>query len=396
MAVKQTLVREEAVRPQPETEPRPADQGGPPADQGGPPALFGPALVSVVMALRGLGANKLRSVLTMLGVIIGVGAVIIAIAIGQGSREAVAESIQRLGTNVLSVRPGQQRRGAISFGFGSSSTLVLEDAAAILRSCPSVGRVSPEVSQSSQVKYENKNTNVTVNGTGEAYPLISNHAPQTGRYFTEQDVQGPAGVRRPRPDDGHRPVRPAVADRQVHPDRRPELRGDRLVKEKGSQGFRGNPDDSVYVPVTTAMRRLFGMENLRGITCQRALVRADEPGAAGDRNRAAPAAQDHRRQRGGLHHLQSGGACRDAERAAGHLLVADHVSGDRVPGGGRHRHREHHAGVGDRKDARDRRPQNHRGAPARHPFAVFVLERCSCHSSAGCSASSSASSGPTW
>src|SRR5437867_68659 len=93
-------------------------------------------MVSITMALRGLTANKLRSFLTMLGVIIGVGAVIIAIAIGTGSRQAVAESMQKMGTNILTVMTGQQRRGGIVSGFGSASTLKLEDAAAILRNSP--------------------------------------------------------------------------------------------------------------------------------------------------------------------------------------------------------------------------------------------------------------------
>src|SRR5881227_1023642 len=130
--------------------------------------------VAITMAMRGLSANKLRSFLTMLGVIIGVGAVIIAIAIGQGSRAAVAESIQKLGTNVLSVMPGQQRRGNVSFGFGSINTMKLEDAAAILKNCPSIAKVSPSVNRNAQVKYLNKNTSTTINGTGEDYPEISN------------------------------------------------------------------------------------------------------------------------------------------------------------------------------------------------------------------------------
>src|SRR5262249_17336545 len=116
-------------------------------------------LLTAEMAWRGLGANKLRSFLTMLGVIIGVGAVILAISIGQGSRQAVAESIQRLGTNVLTVFPGSQRAGGISFGGGSSQTLKLADADAILKQCPSVQHVVPTVNRSLQVKYKDKNDN---------------------------------------------------------------------------------------------------------------------------------------------------------------------------------------------------------------------------------------------
>jgi putative ABC transport system permease protein len=219
------------------------------------------------MALRGLSANKLRSFLTMLGVIIGVGAVIVAIGIGQGSREAAAESIQKLGTNVLTVFPGQQRRGSVSFGFGSVNTMKLEDAAAVLRGCPSVARVSPGVNSNAQVKYKGKNTNTAINGTGEHYPVISNHDIKYGRYFNASEVKslkrvavlGSTTAR----DlfDQENPVGKSIRIKGVSF----EVVG--LFKEKGGQGFR-NPDDSVYVPVTTAMRRLFGMENIRSITCQ--------------------------------------------------------------------------------------------------------------------------------
>ncbi len=146
-------------------------------------SLFGPILVSIDMALRGLSA-----VLTMLGVIIGVGAVIIAIAIGQGSKGAVTAAIQRLGTNVLTVRSGSLNHGCIGFGAGSAQTLVPNDAKAILKECPLVLRVSPEVMQGGQVKYENQNTNVTVYGTGESYPQIGNHPVQYGRFFTAEEI----------------------------------------------------------------------------------------------------------------------------------------------------------------------------------------------------------------
>jgi putative ABC transport system permease protein len=224
-------------------------------------------MITIITAFRGLSANKLRSFLTMLGVIIGVGAVIIAVAIGQGSREAVAESIQRLGTNVLTAFPGQQRRGGVSFGFGSINTMKLDDADAILRGCPSVARVSPQVNRISQVKYKNKNTSVTINGTGEHYPFISNHPIQEGRYFTQADVKSYKRVA----------VLGSTTAKDLFDYQSPVGKTIRiagqsflvigLLREKGGQGFR-NPDDAVYVPVTTAMRRLFGMENIQSITCQ--------------------------------------------------------------------------------------------------------------------------------
>ena len=225
------------------------------------------SLVNLTMALRGLTANKLRAFLTMLGVIIGVGAVIIAIAIGQGSRAAVAASLQQLGTNVLTVFAGQQRSGGIGQGLGSSNAMKLADADAILHGCPSVGRVSPQVNKSAQIKYKDSNTSTTVNGTGTDYPLISNHPIQSGRYVNADDVrslrrvavlgsttatnlfgtQSPVG----------KTIKVAGQNFQVIG----------LLRSKGGQGFR-NPDDGVYVPVTTAMRRLFGLQNIQTITCQ--------------------------------------------------------------------------------------------------------------------------------
>ena len=231
-----------------------------------PPSGGATAGTSVHMALRGLGANKLRAILTMLGVIIGVGAVIVAIAIGQGSREAVFESIQKLGTNVLTVRTGQQRRGQISFG-GQNNTLTLADAEAILKQVPTIQRVSPTVDRNLQIKYNNKNTNVTVNGSGEFYPVISNHPVAKGRYFNASEIRSYKRVA----------VLGATTakdlfDRQSPLGKTVRIGGQNfevigLLKEKGGMGFR-NPDDAVYVPVTTAMRRLLGVENITGITCQ--------------------------------------------------------------------------------------------------------------------------------
>lgn len=224
-------------------------------------------MMTMLMALRGLSANKLRSFLTMLGVIIGVGAVIIAIAIGQGSQVAAAENLQRLGTNVLTVLPGQQRRGQVSFGAGSSNKLTLDDAEAIQKNCPSISSVSSTVNQSAQVKYLSKNTNTSVNGTGEQYPYINNHDIAEGRYFTAAEIKSKRlyavlGSTTARDLFGlQSPINKKISVKGVG------FTVIGLFKEKGGLGFR-NPDDSVYVPVTTAMRRLFGVTNIRSITCQ--------------------------------------------------------------------------------------------------------------------------------
>ncbi|MDR3688300.1 MAG: ABC transporter permease [Fimbriimonas sp.] len=223
--------------------------------------------VSVMMAMRGVNANKLRAFLTTLGIVIGVGAVIVAIGIGEGSKQAVAASLKNLGTNTLTVMPGQQKNGAISMGFGTKSTLKLTDAEAILKRCKDVLNVSPQVSQGAQVKAGDKNDNVTVNGVGVNYPTIENHIVEHGRFFTEDenrkrrrvavlgattasDIFGGA-------DPINRTIRVAGQSFQVIG----------VLKKKGGVGPR-NPDTGVYVPLMTAMKRLFGLEYVQTITCQ--------------------------------------------------------------------------------------------------------------------------------
>jgi putative ABC transport system permease protein len=230
-----------------------------------PAAGFNP--ISVLMALHGLGANKLRAFLTMLGVIIGVGAVIIAISIGQGSRQAVAESLQRLGTNMLTVRAGQARQGGVSLGAGSVTTLKPDDAEAILAGCPSILRVSPQVSRSQQIKYLDNNDNVNVNGQGTDYPLINNHVLQQGRFFTATDValENRVVVLGSNAWQTLFEGQPAVGQFMRVAGQRFQVVG--VFQSKGGSGWR-NPDDDVYIPYTTAMRRVFGTKELQSITCQ--------------------------------------------------------------------------------------------------------------------------------
>ena len=223
--------------------------------------------VTLLMAWRGLGANKMRSFLTMLGVIIGVGAVIIAIAIGQGSKAAVTEAIGKLGTNVLTVFPGSQRSGGISFGGGSSVTLKPADAEAILKGAPSVAKVSPTVNRNAQIKFKDKNTNASVTGTGDGYPTISAHSVQLGNYFTSGDI---ASLRRVAVLGSNAATN--LFDKLSPIGKNIQINGQNftvvgVLKSKGGTGFR-NPDDAVYIPYSTAMRRLFGMQNLNSITVQ--------------------------------------------------------------------------------------------------------------------------------
>ncbi len=218
-------------------------------------------LVSITSAFRGLTTNKLRSFLTMLGVIFGVAAVIVAVALGQGSRDAAVRRFQNLGTTTLTILPGRQSKSGISFG--SVSTLKLTDATAILRGCPTVRRVSPEKSSMLQVKNGNKNTNTTVFGCGADFPLIRHFKFKEGKFFNDADTKAKRSV--------------CILGYQAYKDlfgsgpcvgQRVYIKGQNFLIlgvfiERGGGGFI-NEDDRVYVPINTALRRLFGSENVLG------------------------------------------------------------------------------------------------------------------------------------
>lgn len=210
-------------------------------------------------AFRGITSNKLRSFLTMLGVIFGVAAVIVAVALGQGSRDASMRRFQRLGTTTLTVMPGRQNRGGVSFG--SVSTLSLMDIPAIQRGAPSIRRISGEKSGFLQVKYGNKNSNTSVYGTFPDFPLIRRFVLKEGRYFTDDENRSKRAVC----VLGHGAYKDlfgggSAVGQKVY------IKGSSFTvigvfAERGGGGFI-NEDDRVYVPVLTSLRRLFGGEGV--------------------------------------------------------------------------------------------------------------------------------------
>jgi putative ABC transport system permease protein len=222
---------------------------------------------SVRVALHGLASNKLRSLLTMLGIIIGVGSVIAMMAIGQGANEAARASLRAMGTNTLTLFTGQQRRGGINFGAGTITTLKPEDAVAIVKECPAVKAIAQEHSGNVRVKYQSQNTSTTLLGTTPEYPGIRNFTLATGRFFTESDVRRRAKVA----------VLGASIQETLFGNLSPigkslKVNGQsfRVIgsfKAKGGTGWR-NPDDQIWAPVTTSMRRVFGKDYLSGMSIQ--------------------------------------------------------------------------------------------------------------------------------
>lgn len=153
-------------------------------------------LIVFRVAFRALARNKMRSALTMLGVIIGVGSVIAMVSIGQGAQASVQEQIASVGTNLLFVRAGSQNTGGVRSGTdqGGTNTLTVEDIEAIKREVPSVGMASPSVMNRSQIVFGNQNWNTQIQGVSEQYLDIRKWKMQSGTFFTEADVRTAARV----------------------------------------------------------------------------------------------------------------------------------------------------------------------------------------------------------
>ena len=226
---------------------------------------------NVIVALQGIAANKLRAALTMLGIIIGVMAVILGTAIGNGSREQVLERIQALGSNSMTIFSGQQKKGGVSFGFGSTQTLKMTDVTAIRKNCPHVIAVAPQLQRNAQVKYLNQNTSTTILGTSPEFLQIAVFQVETGQFFTDKDIRSMRKVC----------VIGKTTATALFGDSTPIGKSVRiqgisfkivgLMALKGSAMF-GDPDDRVYIPVTTAQKMVFGVDYLSQIAAQTASV----------------------------------------------------------------------------------------------------------------------------
>jgi putative ABC transport system permease protein len=222
----------------------------------------------ILVALGAIRANKLRSLLTMLGIVIGVAAVITMVALGSGAQKAVQDQIERLGTNLLTIYPGQSfMRGVAS---GERVSLTVDDAKALESTSAVIANVVPEIGGNQQVKLGNQNINVNVNGTTPNFLEVQNYELVAGRMFTKGD------------DEAHRRVAvlgggvpemlgsngPAMIGQTIQIRGIPfEIIG--LLAEKGmSSGFGGNPDEQILIPLLTARYRVIGRDRLRSLTVE--------------------------------------------------------------------------------------------------------------------------------
>ncbi|WP_392533066.1 ABC transporter permease [Nostoc sp. C117] len=232
-----------------------------------------PLLEILSMAVETLWSNKLRTGLTMLGVIIGISSVIAITSVGQGVQKGVEQQIQALGTDVLQILAGAARSGNVRQGVGSSSTLTWEDAKAIATQAPSVQLVSAYLQRTAQVVYAGQNTSTTIYGTDLNYPEVRNTHPQQGRYFTQQELNNTAQVA----ILGPTVQRTLFAQGGNVIGERIRIQGEAyevigVMEPKGSQGPMDR-DDQIFIPLTTMSARLVGNNALVGVSVTGVLVK---------------------------------------------------------------------------------------------------------------------------
>ena len=217
----------------------------------------------VRVALKSLRANKLRSLLAMLGIIIGVWSVISALALAAGVKASITQAMSSLGTNLLTITPGQRGSGGVVTG--SQLNLKIGDALALV-DVPGVGRVSPVVRGSGQARYYNRNTRTNLSGVAPTYFPIHDFKVERGRPLSDGDcdagsrvcVIGPTTAKNLFGDDFAYGLGETITVNGV------AYRVAGIMASKGDQGW-FNPDDQILVPFTTAMKQVLGQEYLNEV-----------------------------------------------------------------------------------------------------------------------------------
>ena len=232
---------------------------------------------SLRMAITALLANKMRSILTMLGIIIGVGSVIVMIAIGLGVQQTVTSSIASLGSNMIIVTPGSTNQGGVRSAAGSSQTLKLDDAEAIKKKIKNIDYVSPTVNSSYQVVYGNQNWNSSVYGVTPEFLNIRDLTVSTGSFISNQDLESRNRVA----------VIGTTVATNLFGETNPVGKNIRVnnqpykvigvLESKGQSSMGSDQDDMVIVPLTTAQERLMGITYIRTINIQASSADQIEP-----------------------------------------------------------------------------------------------------------------------
>lgn len=226
-----------------------------------------------------LSSNKVRTALSMLGILIGVAAVVAMLALGKGAQTAIEKQLSSLGSNLLVLRPGGMNIGGTRLEAGSVTRLTLEDVSSIRENIPTVKEASPSVQGRAQVTYLDKNWNTQVLGTGPSYPTMHAAVPEIGRFFTEMEnkerslvaVVGTTIVREL--FGNQNPISEMIKINKVN------FRIIGVLPEKGATGFR-DQDDVIIVPILAAMHRVFGKDYVDSVDVE--IENSDEVASAQD------------------------------------------------------------------------------------------------------------------
>ncbi|MCX7918056.1 MAG: ABC transporter permease [bacterium] len=212
--------------------------------------------ITISIAYHALGRNRTRTALTMLGIIIGVAAVIIMVGVGQGAKQSIETQIASMGTNMIVVLPGSMKSGGMRMGFGSVQTLVPSDVDAIIRECPSVLYASPMVNAAAQVVYKNQNWNTTLNGVSPSFLSIRDWQLSAGNVFTDNDVKSASKVCLLGYDvasslfGNELPIGKTIRIQKI------PFRVIGVLVARGKSGMGRSQDDVILMPYTTLMKRI--------------------------------------------------------------------------------------------------------------------------------------------
>ena len=210
------------------------------------------------ISLRALRVNKMRSALTMLGIIIGVGAVIAMLAVGTGASEKISQQISSIGSNLIIILPGSTTSGGLRMGMGSQPTLTRDDAEAIQKECSAVQEVAPVLNGAAQIVYSNQNWSTGVYGTTASMLAIRDWPISSGRGFTDQDIRNATKVAILGQTVVENlfgsidPVGQMIRIKKV------PFMVIGVLDRKGQSPQGQDQDDTIYIPVTTAQKKIFG------------------------------------------------------------------------------------------------------------------------------------------
>ncbi len=218
------------------------------------------------IAIRALVRNKLRAILTMLGIIIGVASVIAMLAIGEGTKKNIQGQMSSMGTNLIMIMPNMQQRGGVSLGASSSMVLKMSDVESLRNEATALSEVSPQVSASGQVIYGNQNTQTTIYGVSEEYLAIRKLTIESGRIFNAGEIRGMSKVCilgqtvvENLFGEGSDPVGLSIRIKNLPF----EIIG--ILEDKGESGMGQDQDDLILAPYTTVQRRLAAIDYINGI-----------------------------------------------------------------------------------------------------------------------------------